>query len=138
MPIEISELKTVSGHRIVRAKFVSEVTVKDATQYFAVVRAGSKYDGWGHLACGNITGVSAEVRKVLATDETDRSNPPPVAVVLESALARMAASLTMRLTKNENTDSFKDEAEAMAWLDVRMKTFAEKHAAASAKRAAAR
>ncbi|MBL8913748.1 MAG: hypothetical protein JNM17_23805 [Archangium sp.] len=131
MPIELSELKTKSGHPIVRAKFVSEVTVRDATEYFAAVRAGAKYDGWGHLACGNVTGVSGEVRKVLSSEQTDQSNPTPVAVVLESALARMAASLTMRLSGNANTDSFKDEAEALAWLDGKMKAFVEKRAAAS-------
>ncbi|MFT3713427.1 MAG: hypothetical protein QM817_37700 [Archangium sp.] len=126
MPIELAELKTKSGHPVVRAKFVSEVTVQHAKEYFAVVRAGSKYDGWGHLACGNVTGVSAEVRKVLASEQTDSVNPPPVAVVLDSALARMAAALTMRLSGNENTDSFKSEEEALEWLDAKMNTYVAK------------
>lgn len=129
VPIEVSELKTQSGHPVVRAKFVSEVTLKDAREYFELVRAGGKYDGWGHLACGNVTGVSSEVRKVLSSEQTDASNPSPVAVVLESALARMAAALTMRVTGNDNSDSFRNEADALAWLDGKMKTYLEKRAA---------
>lgn len=56
----------------------------------------------------------------------DVSNPPPVAVVFESALARMAANLAMRLSDNDNTESFKNEQEALAWLDGRMAEFLRK------------
>ena len=54
---------------------------------------GAKYDGFGHLVTGNVTGVSGDVKKVLASQKPDPRNPPPVAVILDSALARMAAGL---------------------------------------------
>lgn len=126
MPIVVTEVKTKSGHPIARAEFIAEVTVEDARRYHADVAVGGKYDGWGHLATGNVSGVSPEVRKVLSAQKPDPRNPPPVAVILSSAIARMAASLAMRLSENENTDSFKNEAEALAWLDERMTEFMKK------------
>ncbi len=126
MPIELTETKTKSGHPVVRTNFITEVTPADARTYFAKVTPGGNYDGWGHLVVGNVTGVSSEVKKLLASRKTDPKNPPPVAVVLASALARMAASLTMRLTDNHNTDSFKTEEEGLLWLDERMAEFNRK------------
>ncbi|MDP1822334.1 MAG: hypothetical protein Q8L48_03800 [Archangium sp.] len=126
MAIELSELKTKSGHPVLRANFVKEVTVADAEGYHAKLVPGAKYDGWGHLVVGNITGVSSEVRKVLSSQKTDARNPVPVALILTSALARMAAALTMRLTDNSNSDSFKSEEEGLAWLDGRMAEFLRK------------
>ncbi|MFO0599925.1 MAG: hypothetical protein U0228_31740 [Myxococcaceae bacterium] len=127
VPIDVSELKTKSGHPIVRAHFAGEVTVDEARRYHALIATGGKYDDWGHLATGNITGVSSEVRKVLqAQSPPDPNNPPPVAVVLTSAVVRMAAALTMRLSNNTNTDSFKTEADALAWLDGRMTEYLAK------------
>lgn len=126
MPIDVSETKTKSGHPVVRTLFISEVTVAEAQRYHARVMPGGEFDGFGHLVLGNVTGVSSEVKKVLSSGKADEKNPPPVAVVLTSALARMAASLTMRLTGNLNTDSFRDEAEGLLWLDERMTEFLRK------------
>ncbi len=42
------------------------------------------------------------------------------------ALARMAAGLAMRLTDKGNSESFKNEAEALAWLDGRMTEYLKK------------
>lgn len=87
---------------------------------------GARFDGYGHLITGNITGVSSEVKKVLANQKADPKNPTPIAVILSSALARMAAGLAMRLTDNGNSESFKNEAEALAWLDGRMTEYLKK------------
>ncbi len=126
MPIEVSETKTKSGQPVVRANFITEVTVADAQAYHLKVIPGGKYDGYGHLVVGNVTGVSSEVKKVLGSQKPDARNPPPVAIILSSALARMAASLTLRVTGNHNTDSFRTEAEALAWLDGTMAEFLRK------------
>lgn len=125
MPIELSIVKTKSGHSVVRTDFITEVTVADAQRYFAKISPGGAYDGFGHLAVGNVTGVSSEVKKILSSLKSPE-NPAPVAVVITSALVRMAASLTMRITNNSNTDSFKTEEEAMLWLDERMTEFTRK------------
>jgi hypothetical protein len=125
VPIVLSEVKTKSGHPVLRTDFITEVTVADAQRYFAQLTPGGKYEGFGHLAVGNVTGASSEVKKILGSRKTP-ANAPPVAVVLTSALARMAASLTMRLTNNDNTDSFKTEEEALLWLDGRMAEFLRK------------
>ena len=85
-----------------------------------------RYDSWGQLVVGNVTSVSSEVKKVLGSQKPDARNPPPVAIILSSALARMAASLTMRVTGNHNTDSFRTEAEALEWLDGTMAEFNRK------------
>ena len=126
MPIEVSETKTKSGHPVVRTNFITEVSVADAQAYIQKVIPGGKYDGYGHLVVGNVTGVSSEVKKVLGSQKPDPRNPPPVAVILSSALARMAASLTLRVTGNHNTDSFRNEEEALEWLDGRMAEFIRK------------
>ncbi len=126
VPIDLTELKTKSGHPVLRASFLSEVTVAEARAYHQQISSGGKYDGWGHIAAGNVSGVSSEVRKVLSSQRPDPLNPPPVAVILSSALARMAASLAMRMSDNANTDSFKNETEALAWLDERMGVFLAK------------
>ena len=126
MPIEVSELKTKSGHPVLRAEFISEVTVADARGYHAQLVPGARYEGYGHLICGNITGVSSEVKKVFASQKADPDNPSPIAIILSSALARMAAGLTMRLTDNSNSDAFKTEAEALEWLDARMTEYLKK------------
>lgn len=129
MAIELKELKTKSGHDVLRASFIKEVTVRDAEQYLAQIVRGAKYDHWGHLVVGNITGVSGEVKKVLASQKPDPMNPPPVATVFESAITRMVAGLAMRLSENENTDTFKTEDDALAWLDGRLAEYKRKAAA---------
>jgi hypothetical protein len=129
VPIEVQELKTKSGHPVLRAMFIKEVSVADAEKYHSSLIPGAHYDGWGHLVVGNVTGVSSEVKKVLSRQKPDPRNPPPIAIILDSALARMAASLAMRLTENGNSDYFKTEPEALAWLDERMKEYARKAAA---------
>ena len=126
MPIDVQELKTKSGYRVLRANFIKEVTVAEAERYHATLLPGAPHDGWGHLVVGNVTGVSGEVKKVLSSSKTDTRNPPPVALILTSALARMAANLTMRVTNNDNSESFKSEAEGLAWLDARMAQFEAK------------
>lgn len=126
VPIEVSETKTKSGHPVVRTNFITEVTVADAQSYHPKVIPGGKYDGYGHLVVGNVTGVSSEVKKILGSQKPDPRNPPPVAIIFSSALARMAASLTMRLTSHGNTDFFKNEGEALDWLDARMTEFIRK------------
>lgn len=126
MPIEVSELRTRSGHPILRANFISEVTVADARGYHSQLVPGARFDGYGHLITGNITGVSGEVKKVLSSQKADPKNPTPIAVILSSALARMAAGLAMRLTDNGNSESFKNEEEALAWLDGRMVEYLKK------------
>lgn len=105
---------------MLRASFVSEVTVLEAQGYQNHVLPGGKYDACGHLVVGNITGVSNDVRRVLADQQTNPDNPAPVAVVLESALARMAAGLVMRLANNSNTDFFKTEDDALEWLELKL------------------
>lgn len=132
MPIELSETKTKSGHPVLRANFINDVTAADATGYHSRLLPGAQYDGWGHLVVGNVTGVSGDVRKVLASRKPDPRNPPPVAIILSSALARMAAGLAMRLTENDNSETFGTEAQALEWLDGRMTEFARKQAALAA------
>ncbi len=126
MPIETRELKTASGHPVLRSNFVGDITVAQARGYHEQLVPGARYDGFGHLVVGAISGVSGDVKKVLASRAPDPKNPPPVAIVLDSALARMAAGLAMRLSSNENTEFFKLEPDALAWLDGRMAEFVRK------------
>ncbi len=119
MPIELTELKTRSGHPVLRANFITEVTVADVEKYHQRTPAG-QYDGWGYLVIGNVTGVSSEVKKKLSSRQRPASGKQPVAIVLESALMRMAASLITRVTGSGESESFRSEADALAWLDVQM------------------
>ena len=91
----MSEAKTKSGHSILRADFITEVSVADAQRYHAKVIPGGQCDGFGHLAVGNVTGVSGDVRKVLSSRKSPE-NPPPVAVVMSAALATTATPIPSR------------------------------------------
>lgn len=115
MPIELTELTTRSGHRVLRTHFVTEVTLGDVDRYQQQTPPG-KYDEWGYLVTGNLTSVSSEVKKKLSSRKR-ASSPMPVAIVLDSALMRMAASLVARATGTAESETFKSEADALAWLD---------------------
>ncbi len=119
MPIDFAEVKTVSGFRVVRSVYSGEVSVRDAEAFIKAIKPGSALDHCGHLAVGNVSSVSGEVRKVLASQAADPVNPPPVALVITSAIVRLVASLVSRGT-NPNTEFFGDEASARQWLDERM------------------
>jgi hypothetical protein len=116
VPIEITELKTRSGHPVLRTNFVAEVTIADVEKYHQRTPPG-RYDGWGYLVTGNVTSVSSEVKKKLSSRQRPTNGKQPVAIVLESALMRMAASLITRVTGSGDSESFRSEADALAWLD---------------------
>jgi hypothetical protein len=119
VPIEVTEVKTKSGHSVLRTNFVAEVTLADVEKYQLRTPVG-QYDDWGHLIVGNVTSVSNEVKKKLSSRKRALDTQPPVAIVLLSPLMRMAASLTMRLMGNDASESFKSEADGLAWLDDRL------------------
>jgi hypothetical protein len=116
VPIELTELKTKSGYPVLRTNFITEVTLADVEKYHRRTPAG-QYDGWGYLVIGNVTGVSSEVKKKLSSRQRPSPAKQPVAIVLESALMRMAASLITRVTGSGESESFRSEADALAWLD---------------------
>lgn len=128
VPIATRELLTASGHPVLRAVFSGDVTVEEAKRYHASIIPGGPYEWHGHLVLGNVAGISAEVKKVLGAVRPDPSNPVPVALVMDSALLRMTASLVMRLSGNDNNEAHKDEASALAWLDERLTVFHAKRA----------
>ncbi len=116
MPIHVSEVKTRSGFVVLRAEFVKEVTVPEAEAFIAQAGVGTKYESAPFLITGNIIAVSAEVKRIL-TPEVKPKNPAPVAIVLTSAVARMVAGFLMRLSGQADSEYFKNEADALAWLD---------------------
>jgi hypothetical protein len=116
VPIELTELKTKSGYPVLRTNFITEVTLADVEKYHQRTPPG-QYDGWGYLVIGNVTGVSSEVKKKLSSRQRPSPGKQPVAIVLESALMRMAASLITRVTGSGESESFRSEADALAWLD---------------------
>ena len=132
MPIASTELKSASGHAVLRSVYQEPITVADAEKFIASVRDGAPYRHHGHLIVGQLTSVSGEVRKVLTSEKADPANPPPVAMVMQSALIRMISSLAMRGGGNENLEFFKDEASALTWLDAQMATYEAKRKATPA------
>lgn len=126
MPIEVREMKTKSGQPVLRAEFIKEVTLAEARRYHEAVLPGGSHEMWGHLIVGSITGVSSEVRKLLESRKADPRNPPPISVVFESALGRMAASLASRGGGNPNTEFFKTEQDALDWLDGAVREYIRK------------
>ncbi|GMU60334.1 MAG: hypothetical protein AMXMBFR34_20970 [Myxococcaceae bacterium] len=117
MPIDTSELKTRSGHPVLRAEFSGEVTVEEARRYHASVCPGGPYELHGHLVLGKVTDLSSDVRQVLGSRKPDPHNPVPVAMLFSSTLVRMVAGLVMRLMGDVKSETFKKEADALAWLD---------------------
>lgn len=129
VPIELSHLKTASGYPVLRACFVDDISVEDARKYHNSLLPGGRYEGWGHLIVGNVIGVPTEVRRILASERPNPKAMPPVALVLESGVARLTASLAMRLAGNTNSEWFKFESHAMDWLEQRMQRFLSERAA---------
>jgi hypothetical protein len=123
VPIHSKELKSKSGFNVLRSVYEEPVTVQDAERFMQGVRRGGIFHDHGHLVLGNVVGISGEVRKVLGSEKADPHNPPPVALVIASAMVRMVASLAMRAGSNENTEFFKDEGQALEWLDTQLATY---------------
>jgi hypothetical protein len=118
VPIELTETKTKSGHPVLRANFISEVTMADAELYHQRTPPG-RYEDWGYLVVGNVTSVSSDVKKKLSSRKRE-GKPQPVAIVLTSPLMRMAASLVARLSGSGESETFRSEADALAWLDAQL------------------
>jgi hypothetical protein len=129
VPIDFAEVTTAGGFRVVRSVYNGEVSVRDAEAFMNAIKPGSALEHCGHLVLGNVTSVSGEVRKVMTSQAANPANPPPVALVITSAIVRMVASLVARGT-NPNTEFFGDEAEARTWLDERMKEYERRRAGA--------
>jgi len=125
MPIHVSETKTRSGFVVLRVEFEKEVSVADAEGFMAQVGDGTKYERTPYVVTGNITSVSSDVKRAL-TPQVKPKNPPSVAIVLSSAVARMVAGLMMRLSGPADSEYFKSEAEAIEWLDGVAADFAKK------------
>jgi hypothetical protein len=123
VPIHSSELKTKSGHQVLRSLYGEPVTVDDAREFMAQVATGAPFEHAGHLVVGKLSAIGGEARKVLESKRANPDNPPPVALILTSAVLRMVASLAMRGGGNENLEFFADEAAALAWLDGRMTVY---------------
>lgn len=125
--ISSTPIKTASGYDVLRSVYEGDVTVDEARRFLALVNPGGPYAFHGHLVLGKMLDVSGDVRKVLgAARPPDPDNPHPVALVIPSALLRMAVSLVMRASQNPNTDFFKDEASALEFLDRAMAEFERK------------
>ncbi|MBL8935413.1 MAG: hypothetical protein JNM69_12735 [Archangium sp.] len=125
--ITTSELRTASGHPVLRSVYEGDITPDEARRFIELVKPGAPYHLHGHLVLGRIMEVSSEVRRILGSEKPpDPNNPPPVALVIPSALMRMAVSLVMRASGNPNTDFFKDEASALVFLDKAMPEFERK------------
>jgi hypothetical protein len=125
MPIHVSETKTRSGFAVLRVEFEKEVTVSDAEGFMDQVGDGTKHERTPYVVTGNIISVSPEVKHALVPRGKPK-NPPPIAVVLPSAVARMVAGLMMRLSGDVESEYFKNEADALAWLDTAAAEFAKK------------
>lgn len=125
--ITSSVVRTASGHRVLRSVYEGDITAEDARRFVDQVKPGAPYDHHGHLVLGKMLEVSTDVRKILSAQKPhDSNNPIPVALVVPSALLRMVVSLVMRASENPNTDFFKDESSALAWLDGAMATYEHK------------
>jgi hypothetical protein len=126
VPIELTQLKTRSGHPVLRVNFRAEVTTFEAGEFLRKVARGGEFFGYGHLIVGEVESLSGAVRKVLTSEKAKPTNPTPIAMVMASALTRMIATLAMRLTDNENNEFFKNESEALEWLEARMVEYVAK------------
>lgn len=117
MPIHVSEVRTPKGALVFRTEFVHEVTLAEATKYIRGYGAASPHAAEPFLIVGNVTGLATDVKKVL--QPTNINLQAPVAVVLNSAIARMLASLMLRAggASGDLSDFFKNETEALAWID---------------------
>jgi hypothetical protein len=123
VPILTSELRTRSGYLVLKSTYSEPITVSDAEKFLKLCADGATYRHAGHLVVGKLTAVSGEARRVLESQAADPTNPPPVALVMSSAIMRMVASLAMRAGRNDNGEFFPDEQHALDWLDERMKVY---------------
>lgn len=126
MPIETTVVTTKSGHKVLRAVYLGTLTVADAQRYVEDSVPGGRFEHHGHLVLGRIVDVPRDVQKAFAASKPDPTNPPPVALVIESAVVRMISGLVMRSSENPNTEFFKSEPAALEWLDGAMASYEAK------------
>jgi uncharacterized linocin/CFP29 family protein len=125
--IKSTPIRTASGHLVLQSTYSGDVSVEEARNFIDAVKPGGPYDHHGHLVLGTMLDVSKDVRKVLGAQKPhDPNNPLPVALVVPSAMMRMVVSLVMRASENPNTEFFKDEAQALAFLDRAMAEYERK------------
>ena len=122
MPLIATPGQLPSGARYVRLEGRGDITKEDATGVTKELGAGGPLSGIPILALTrDVKSVSSEARHVFA----GRGNPTApatwIAVIVTNPVIRVGTNFVMRLNKAKRQRLFAKEAEAVQWLEERIK-----------------
>src|SRR5262245_4278544 len=122
MPLIATLSQLPSGARCIRLEGRGDITKEDAEAVSKELGAGGPLHGIPILTLTrDVRSVSAEARHVFAS-RVDPSAPATwTAVVVTNPVIRVSTNFAMRFTKVKRQRLFKTEAEAVQWLEERIK-----------------
>jgi len=122
MPITFAVSQLPSGARCVRLECRGAITKEEAEALSKEIGIGGPLYGIPILSLTQgVVSVSAEARQVFARHRDLGVQPDWTAVVVASALMRVTANFLMRVNKVKKQRLFSTEAEAVQWLEERIK-----------------
>jgi len=122
MPVEISTFHLPCGARCVRMDCVGDVDKADADQIMKQVDLGGPLHGLPTLGLTQrMRSLSADARGVFGRRSDGGAKESWRAVVVTSPLARVASNFLMRVYRLKKHRLFAKEADAVSWLDERVR-----------------
>jgi len=122
MPIIATPIQLPSGARCVRLECRGDITKEEAEALSKEIGVGGPLSGIPILSLSQgVVSVSAEARQVFARHRDLNAQANWTAVVVASPLMRVTANFLMRVNKVKRQRLFSTEAEAVQWLEERIK-----------------
>ena len=118
MPIELTEARTPAGHPLLRNDGSGRITGPEVQKLMDAIAEGGRYHGWRQL---HVLAKGAEMSKesrALVSQQYQDAVQTAVAVVVPSAVLRVTIQFILKVTGDQRTKLFSDEASALEWLDA--------------------
>jgi len=122
MPITATLNQLASGVSYVRLECLGDIVKEDAEAISKEIGAGGPLSGIPILALTQRVGsISAEARKVFGDRGDLSAQETWTAIVATNPVMRVTANFLMRLNRVQKQRLFSTEAEAVQWLEERIK-----------------
>jgi len=122
MPVQLSVFQLPGGARCLREDCAGEVTVEDTRVILQQTDPGGPFHGLPILALTEkMTSVTADARGMIAGRGDVSGKEVWMAVVMTNPVLRVTINFMMRILKNRKVRLFNREAEAIQWLDERVR-----------------
>lgn len=123
MPIQTSAFRLPSGAQGVRADCTGTVSKEDANAWFQQIDPGGPYHGLPILAVAmNLDRVTPEARSVFSRrGDANARTESWMAVVVTNPVIRVTTNFVMRIARTNKLRLFAAEADAVRWLEDRLR-----------------